>query len=157
MVAFLKGFGYERAWPKDTTVRGIARIMAEAEAVIAPHGAGFSNIFFASPGTKVLELIGARYTLEYWTIANERKQKYYAFEADGPDGKNHDPEALMKLPYSACKNMYMRIPMEKFEDFLETNSSKNNNRCPTESPRFARMRRKRTCLCWIFGTRNNQF
>ena len=93
--------------------------MAEAKAVIAPHGAGFSNIVFTSPSTKFMELIGARYTPEYWMIANERKQKYYAFEADGPDGKNLDSEAVMKLPDSARKVMDMRISMEKFRDFLK--------------------------------------
>lgn len=119
VIDFLGAFGYERIWLEDLTIRETARIMAEAEAVISPHGAGFSNIVFASPGTRVLELIGARFTPEYWMIANELNLKYFAFEADASDGKNLDPEAAMKLSESERKNMGMRISMEKFKDFLE--------------------------------------
>ena len=92
-----------RSAREDTTVRGIARIIAEAEAVIAPHGAGFSNIVFTSPGTRVLELIGARYTPQYWMIVNELNLKNFAFEADVTDGKKLDPEVAMNCPIPTAK------------------------------------------------------
>ena len=119
LYAFLAPYGYERVCMEDIGIRDAARMMSETEAVIAPHGAGLANIVFASAGTKVLELFNAHITRGYWMIANQKNLKYYAFEADGPDGDELDPGELAKLPGTSRNHMDMMIPMEKFKDFFE--------------------------------------
>lgn len=116
--AFLEPFGYELVRMEDFDVRQTARMMAEAKAIIAPHGAGLANIVFASPGTKVLEMFNAQYTNGYWKIANQKNLQYYVFEADGPNGQKLDPEALKKLNF-AQRQLDMTVSMKEFKDFVE--------------------------------------
>ena len=118
VLAFLEPMGYERVYMEDFDIREAARIMAEAEAVIAPHGSALANFVFATQGTKILELFGAHLTTELWLIANQKKLNYYAFEADGPDGKKLDPNALEKMPTSKRNHMDMSISMKDFRDFV---------------------------------------
>ena len=47
------------------------RLFAEAELVVAPHGAALSNLVFASPGASVVELFAPDYVfLCFWMLAN---------------------------------------------------------------------------------------
>lgn len=49
-----------------------------AEIVVAPHGAGLSNLVFASPGTKVIELGCPRDPcICFWALGNYRSLDYY--------------------------------------------------------------------------------
>jgi tetratricopeptide (TPR) repeat protein/capsular polysaccharide biosynthesis protein len=44
---------------------------ASAEVVIAPHGAGLTNIIFCAPGTKIMEIFAPSYLVNYyWIISN---------------------------------------------------------------------------------------
>ena len=43
-----------------------ARLFRDAEAVVAPHGAGLANLVFASPGTTVVELIAPEYPFTFY-------------------------------------------------------------------------------------------
>ena len=52
-------------------------------------------------------------------MANERKPKYYAFGADGPNGEKLESKTLRKLPNSEVLVMDMRISMKDFKYFLE--------------------------------------
>lgn len=53
--------------------------MRKAEAVVAPHGAGLTNLVWADPGTKVAELFAREYVNAcYWLIADMLGQ-HYAF------------------------------------------------------------------------------
>lgn len=65
-------------------------LFAGAEAVVGPHGAGLSNIVFAPPGCRVLELFAPSYmNVCYWTLACQRDLPY-AFllgtDSPGPGG-----------------------------------------------------------------------
>ena len=117
LVGFLESLGYERVWLEDFSIRETASIMAEAKAVIGPHGAGMTNLIFASPGTKALELFSSRLTSSCWKLANQNNLNYYAFETGGPDGKPFDPMALANMP-GYMHNMDMTISMPEFKDFV---------------------------------------
>lgn len=117
VVAFLEPLGYERVWMEDIGIREGARMMAEANSVIAPHGAAMANLVFCAPGTKVLELFNSHFTKDYWIISNQKKLKYFVFEADGPDGKKMDSLALEKLRFRD-RQFDMTVSMNEFIDFV---------------------------------------
>lgn len=62
--------GFTVVDPGSFTVQEQIDLFSGAEVVVAPHGAGLTNIVFAQPGTKVLEMFAASYVhLGLWTIA----------------------------------------------------------------------------------------
>lgn len=117
VVAYLERMGYERVWLEDVGIREAAAMMAEAKAVIAPHGAGLANLVFCLPGTKVLELFCSQFTSDYWKLSSQKNLIYYAFEADGPDGEKLDSLALEKLKFRE-RQQDMTVSMNEFKDFI---------------------------------------
>lgn len=49
--------GFETVYFEDYSVQDQARLIRDSEVILSPHGAGLSNIIFANPDTKVIELI----------------------------------------------------------------------------------------------------
>jgi capsular polysaccharide biosynthesis protein len=63
--------GFTRLDPGTVGVQEQIDHFAAAEVVVAPHGAGLSNLVFAPPGVRVLELFHPRYVNPcFWTIAD---------------------------------------------------------------------------------------
>ena len=54
--AVLEKFGFSPLWPERMTFREQIRAFSSAEVVLAPHGAGLSNIVFAPSDAKVVEI-----------------------------------------------------------------------------------------------------
>jgi capsular polysaccharide biosynthesis protein len=53
-------------------------LFSQAEAVVAPHGAGLTNLVWSAPRTKVLEIFSPLYVnLCYWAIATPIHADYY--------------------------------------------------------------------------------
>lgn len=79
-------FGFQHvAFEKLTPLEQIG-IMANAEVMISYHGAGFTNMLFASPETTVVEL-GTLQTAvirwgDFWRLANASRCRYVSFFAD---------------------------------------------------------------------------
>jgi len=65
----LAAYGFERVEPERLSVAGQARLMAEADTVLAVHGAALANIAFCRPGTLVLEVFGSYIVPCYWALA----------------------------------------------------------------------------------------
>jgi capsular polysaccharide biosynthesis protein len=76
---WLAGLGFRSVTPGRLTVAEQAQAFARAEVVVAPHGAGLTNLVFCSPGTKVIELLtpGRRGMAYYWELSNARRLDYY--------------------------------------------------------------------------------
>lgn len=54
------------------------QIFASAKIVIAPHGAGLSNLVFSNPGTKVVEMFAPTYVSNYfWHLCNQLQLEHY--------------------------------------------------------------------------------
>src|SRR5205823_4872222 len=58
-------------------VSQFAAIVQHAEMVVAPHGAGVTNVVFARPGIRVLELFGAHIAIEGWLMTNAVKGQHF--------------------------------------------------------------------------------
>ena len=53
-------------------------LFSKAEAVVAPHGAGLTNLVWCAPYTKVLEIFSPLYVnFCYWAIASVTQADYY--------------------------------------------------------------------------------
>lgn len=53
------------------------RLFRNAELVVGPHGAGFTNLIFSKPGTRVVEILSKGYERRcYWTLSAELGHDY---------------------------------------------------------------------------------
>ena len=75
---FLADYGFEIVVSVDLKFVEQIRFFKEEKVVVAPHGAGLSNLVFCSPSTKVIELFSAEYINGcYWTLAQQVGLDYY--------------------------------------------------------------------------------
>ena len=59
-------------------------LLSNAEVVVAPHGAGLTNLVWCSSTAKVLEIFSPNYlNLSFWTIANHVGLEYFYLIGDG--------------------------------------------------------------------------
>jgi hypothetical protein len=67
----LASYGFVGVDPGALSVEEQIRTFAQAELIVAAHGAALANLVFCSPGTRVIELFPAGYLLpDYWRLAS---------------------------------------------------------------------------------------
>lgn len=67
--AALETSGFELVTGSGLSVAEQARLFAQAEVVVAPHGGALTNLVFSEPGTKVVEFFPPGYNpVCFWTI-----------------------------------------------------------------------------------------
>lgn len=109
---FLKLYGFESIDPGDYSVQEQVRLFAEAEILVAPHGAALANIVFCQPGTKVVELLHPKaVNLMYWTLS-ETIGLHYSYILG--EGERPDPG---EDPYDNFTEM--RFSLETLSNMLE--------------------------------------
>lgn len=84
LVAELQDRGFKSVALEELSVTQQANLMANARIVVAPHGAGLTNIAFCRQGTMVVEIFGDYVVPCYWalsTLANLNYHSYLASEA----------------------------------------------------------------------------
>jgi capsular polysaccharide biosynthesis protein len=57
VAATLSGMGYVAVRPETMSVADQVRLFRGAETIVAPHGAGLTNLGYCRPGTRVIELL----------------------------------------------------------------------------------------------------
>ena len=71
IIAALEPFGFDSVTMTGRSVSEQARLFAQAEVIVAPHGGALTNLVFCQPATKVIELFPPGYTpVCFWTIAD---------------------------------------------------------------------------------------
>jgi capsular polysaccharide biosynthesis protein len=74
---FLEGCGFNTVRLESLSVFEQARIFANAEFVIGPHGAGLSNLMFSPPGARVIELTPITEMRPFfWLISMKLRHEY---------------------------------------------------------------------------------
>lgn len=111
---FLEQYGFESIDPGDYSIEEQARLFAETEILIAPHGAALANIVFCQPGTKVVELLHPRaVNLMFWTLSEAIGLNYYYCLAEGdlPDtGEDpYDNFTEMRFSLETLSNMLKHL------------------------------------------------
>ena len=90
VVGCLENFGFRKVKLETMSVTEQALCMAAAKVVVAPHGAGLTNLVFCSPGTKVIEIFSPIYVPTYfWTISNLCELEHYYLIAELFDDETH--------------------------------------------------------------------
>ena len=85
LLDLLRPLGFEVYDPGAHTVQDQIDQFAAAEVVVGPHGAGLTNLVFASPGVRILELFAPRYlNAGYWTIAENLPDATYRYLVGEP-------------------------------------------------------------------------
>ena len=86
----LSKYGFECIYLEEYPMAEQVQIMAEAAYIIAPHGAGLTNLVFCSPGTTIIELIYPKAVKRlFWTLSSIMNLNYYYLFAKGdlpPEG-----------------------------------------------------------------------
>jgi capsular polysaccharide biosynthesis protein len=80
----LRRYGFEKVILSSFRFKEQAELFYAADAVVGPHGAGFSHLVFCRPHTPVLEIFSPPYVnLCYWHVCNRVSLSYhYLFGED---------------------------------------------------------------------------
>jgi capsular polysaccharide biosynthesis protein len=86
--------GFEYVELDTLSVTEQARLFSEAECIVAPHGAGLTNILFCEPGTCIVDIFAPTYINPcYWVMANELNLAYCYLIGEGERPKSgEDPD-----------------------------------------------------------------
>lgn len=88
--ALLESLGFEKVYLEDLLVEDQVKLFAQSSCIVAPHGAGLTNLIFASPGTKVIEMFpGEVDNFCYSQLASQLKLNYQYFVADLMEGDDN--------------------------------------------------------------------
>ncbi|WP_445637549.1 Glycosyltransferase family 61 protein [Nostoc sp. DSM 114161] len=96
LIQFLNKFNFEVIFLEKISVVEQASVLSSASVVVAPHGAGLSNLVFCSPGTKIIELFSPNYVNGcYWVLSNNIQLDYYYLIGDGEEPEKFcDPHCM---------------------------------------------------------------
>lgn len=74
----LCGHGFQTVTLSAKALSQQANIFKNADVIVAPHGAGLSNIAFCKPGSVLIELFSPQYVnVCYWSISNLLSMQYW--------------------------------------------------------------------------------
>jgi hypothetical protein len=77
ILPILASRGFVRVELEEISLSAQIALFAGAEAVVAPHGAGLTNLIWCAPQTKILEVFSPLYVnLCYWSIASAADYYY---------------------------------------------------------------------------------
>lgn len=85
VVALLeKEYGFRRIFAEEYSTPDKARLFFDAECIVGPHGGGFTNLLFCSPGCKVVDMFPpGDFTTYFWVLANANGLEYAYFFGKG--------------------------------------------------------------------------
>ena len=117
LIAALEPLGFESIDPGALSPAEQVRAFAEAEYIVGPHGAGLTNLAFASPGASVVELFARDYVNEcFWALATTvAGLRYRYLVGDGSPIRSRrnrgvasditvDPEAVLCLLHDLMRH-----------------------------------------------------
>ncbi len=91
----LQEAGFERVFMEDLPFEEQVRMMGEAEAVVAPHGAGLTNVMFCPRETAVVEIADLSFpNPNFYAVASAMEHRYSVLSAE-TRGEGHPLERDM--------------------------------------------------------------
>lgn len=114
LTAVLSKRGFESIACENFSREEQAALMAQAEVVVAPHGAALTNIVYCQPGTKIIEFYGSHISPAYWAISRLCKLDYYShFCYENED--NRSPADTVKHAKTRVERMGKGYPINASE------------------------------------------
>lgn len=104
----LDPLGFVEVCTEDLTIEAQINLFRRAKTVIAPHGAGLTNILFMEQGTSVIELVGSHHRLPTYVNLAGGLGLRYAYIPTTPD---------LEQPY---KNNDFTMPVDRILRALQT-------------------------------------
>ncbi len=117
LVKVLEQRGFETVEFERLSVSGQAELMSRAEIVVGVHGAGFTNLSFCKPGTRVVEIFGDYVVPCYWAlsaVAQLDYSQYMARSVVAAEAANNPGERVTQL-----RDMEIQINTEDFIEYLD--------------------------------------
>ena len=105
LLALLASLGFQETVCEDLSCEETARLFYQADAVVAPHGAGLVNLFLTQPGARVLELLPstAGGPTCYWTLCEALGHTYGYVNAGTGRGHDGDMDVSLDIVRSGLK------------------------------------------------------
>jgi len=99
LTALLELHGFAEVRLEEHSLAGQIALFRQAEAIVAPHGAGLTNLVFCEPGTLVVEFIAVGYGSElYAKIGQARQLNYHLLQCSPQDpARIHASEILVDV------------------------------------------------------------
>ncbi len=90
VMANLQSFGFEEVALETFSVQEQITLFSQAEVIVAPHGAGLTNLVFSQPGVTLIEILSANEFLNYYRVLSHYLDiNYYYFIADASEPYLH--------------------------------------------------------------------
>lgn len=84
VTAHLEAYGFRCIHPESMSFAEQVHAFQSAKTIISPHGASLSNLVFANPGTKLIEIFSPNYVRDYYLgISSHMKLDYYYLIGEG--------------------------------------------------------------------------
>ena len=98
VIACVSKFGFTPIYLEEHTFAMQIAILSNAEVIVAPHGAGLSNLIWCKAGTKVLEIFSPNYVnVCFWAIAEQVGLDYFYLIGDGEKpSEGFDPQMFQE-------------------------------------------------------------
>jgi capsular polysaccharide biosynthesis protein len=89
----LTKFGFTPVWLEEHNFATQIALFSNAEYIVAPHGAGLTNLMWCNSSAKILELFSPNYVnVCFWAIANQIGLEYFYLIGNGKKPPNYfDP------------------------------------------------------------------
>jgi hypothetical protein len=102
MQLILQEYGFQTYLLEEMSLEEQVNLFAKAKVVVASHGAGLTNLMFAQPGTRVLEIFEPSHisSLCYWSLCESMKHKYWYLFGTTVDNEECPNQTNIYVPLS---------------------------------------------------------
>jgi capsular polysaccharide biosynthesis protein len=106
----LAAAGFERVHMEDLTFAGQVALMRDTAVLLAPHGAGLTNMLFCPPGTDVVELADLGFpNPNFYAIASAMGHRYWLLAAEAL-GDGHPLEKDLRADIRGVEALLAQLP-----------------------------------------------
>lgn len=80
--SLLEPHGFQRVFMEELSFREQVKLMKETSILIAPHGAGMTNMLFCPPGAQIVEIADLNFpNPNFYAVASAMKHQYWIINA----------------------------------------------------------------------------
>lgn len=98
VMELLEARGFERVFPERLTARQQVELFSTAEIVVAPHGAGNTNMLFAPPGAQLVELqVPGLVHVCYWSLCDALGHGYWYLMCEPQAGNRRGADMTVPM------------------------------------------------------------
>ena len=110
LLALLDSHGFVEVRLEEHSLAEQIALFRQAEAIVAPHGAGLTNLVFCEPGTLVVEFIAAGYGSDlYAKLGQARQLNYHLIQCPPQDPARVHASAIL------VDVLHVRTILESFQ------------------------------------------